>query len=108
RQEKWAEVLQRTKEALRLVPNDPGWLATQEQAQRKLRGETREPTKTAGWLQTRKPVIPSIPRKTKEQWLDEGYTFFKTKQYEDAIVAYDNAIALDPTYAPAHSGKGGA
>ena len=28
-QEQWARVLQQSKEALRLVPNDPGWLATQ-------------------------------------------------------------------------------
>jgi tetratricopeptide (TPR) repeat protein len=36
RQEQWTKVLQRTKEALRLMPNDPSWLATQQQAQSKL------------------------------------------------------------------------
>jgi len=35
-QNQWAKVLKQAKEALRLVPNDPGWLATQEQAQSQL------------------------------------------------------------------------
>jgi hypothetical protein len=32
----WTKVLQQAREALRLVPNDPGWLATQQQAQSQL------------------------------------------------------------------------
>ena len=35
-QSQWEKVLKQAKEALRLVPNDPGWLATQEQAQSQL------------------------------------------------------------------------
>src|SRR5207245_2989409 len=37
-QNQWAKVLKQAKEALRLVPNDPGWLATQAQAQSQLVG----------------------------------------------------------------------
>src|SRR5207245_7365282 len=37
-QNQWAKVLRQAKEALRLVPNDPRWLATQEQAQSQLVG----------------------------------------------------------------------
>lgn len=33
-QNQWVKVFKRAKEALRLVPSDPGWLATQEQATR--------------------------------------------------------------------------
>jgi tetratricopeptide (TPR) repeat protein len=36
RQDQWTKVLQQAREALRLVPNDPGWLATQQQAQSQL------------------------------------------------------------------------
>src|SRR5437764_14772489 len=43
RQEQWAKVLQRAREALRLVPNDPGWLATQQQAQSQLSKPTAPP-----------------------------------------------------------------
>jgi TIR domain len=36
KQEQWTKVQQRAKETLRLVPNDPGWLAIQQQAQSEL------------------------------------------------------------------------
>ena len=80
-QSQWAKVLRQAKEALRLVPNDPGWLATQAQAQSQL-------------------------EKTKEQWFNEGNTLENLKRYDEALAAYEQAIRLDPNYASAYHNKG--
>jgi tetratricopeptide (TPR) repeat protein len=81
KQGQWTKVQQRAKEALRLVPHDPGWLATQQQAQSEL-------------------------AKTKAQWLDEGNALNNLKRYEEAIIAYDQAIRLDPNVTSAYHNKG--
>ena len=44
--------------------------------------------------------------KTPQEWFKEGYDFGELKRYEDAIVAYDHAIRLDPNYAIAYHNKG--
>jgi len=102
----WDEVLQRAKEALRLVPNDPGWLATQQQAQSKLSGKAPVAPKPPEREQTRSQQTSPTAQKTKEQWKEEGNTHYNAKQYEEALAAYDQAIRLDPNYALAYYGKG--
>src|ERR1700736_6109962 len=64
----------------------------------------------------RYPDIPaflaalSMPplQKTKEQWLDEGTQFYNSGRCQDALVAYERAIQLDPHFADAYDGKGDA
>lgn len=46
------------------------------------------------------------PQKTKEQWFDEGNALYDLKRYQEALVAYDRAIQLDPNFAFAYNGKG--
>lgn len=45
-------------------------------------------------------------RKTREQWLDEGNTFFASRRYQEAYAAFERAIQIDPAYADAYEGKG--
>ncbi len=106
KQKQWAKVLKRAKEALRLVPNDPGWLATQEQAQSQLKGETATQSKSQGQAQTRAKATPSLPQKTREQCLEEGNTHYTARRYTEAIVAYTQATELDAQYADAYYGRG--
>src|ERR1700730_13796917 len=64
----------------------------------------------------RYPDIPaflaalSMPplQKTKEQWLDEGTHFYNSGRCQDALVAYERAIQIDPHFADAYDGKGDA
>ena len=44
--------------------------------------------------------------KTKEEWLEEGNTLNNLKRYDEAILALDQAIRLDPNYAAAYNNKG--
>lgn len=104
--EQWAEVLQRTKEALRLAPNDPGWLATQQRAQSELKKATSEVKKNKRQWLSETPRTPSTTQKTKEQWLTEGMDHLKVGRATEALEAYGRAIALDPDYANAYNGKG--
>jgi tetratricopeptide (TPR) repeat protein len=105
-QNQWAKVLRQTKEALRLVPNDPGWLATQEQAQSQLVGVSSIKSKPQAQIETRDKETQSVPQKTKEQWLNEGNALHNLKRYDEALVAYEQAIRLDPNDALAYIGKG--
>jgi tetratricopeptide (TPR) repeat protein len=105
-QNQWAKVLRQTKEALRLVPNDPGWLATQVQAQSKLVGASSIKSKPQAQIETRDKETQSVPQKTKEQWLNEGIALYDLKRYDEALVAYEQAIRLDPNFAIAYYGKG--
>ena len=45
-------------------------------------------------------------QKTAKQWVEEGNTLFYKQQYEDALVAYERAIRLNPKYAEAYTNKG--
>jgi tetratricopeptide (TPR) repeat protein len=105
-QNQWAKVLRQTKEALRLVPNDPGWLATQAQAQSQLAKASPLKSKPQAQIETRNKETPSVPQKTKEQWLNEGFALDELKRYDEAIAAYEQAIRLDPNYASAYHNKG--
>ena len=105
-QNQWAKVLRQAKEALRLVPNDPWWLATQEQAQSQLAKASPTQSKPQAPGQTRNKETPSVPQKTKEQWLEEGNALEDLKRYDQSLAAYEQAIRLDPNYAPAYLGKG--
>src|SRR6266702_718618 len=105
-QNQWAKVLRQAKEALRLVPNDPGWLATQEQAQSQLAKASPSQPKPQTQVQTRKKETPSVPQKTKVQWFEEGNNHYNAKEYQEALAAYEQAIRLDPNYAFAYNGKG--
>lgn len=44
--------------------------------------------------------------KTKEEYLAEGDGFYNLKRYEAALAAYEQAIHLDPNFAPAYRNKG--
>ena len=48
------------------------------------------------------------PQKTKDQWLEEGNDHLNGGHYEEALVAYDCAILLDPNLALAYDSKGDA
>ena len=50
----------------------------------------------------------SISLKTKEEWLEEGDVLYNLKRYEEALVAYEQAIRLDPNYVLAYDNKGDA
>jgi tetratricopeptide (TPR) repeat protein len=107
-QNQWAKVLRQTKEALRLVPNDPGWLATQAQAQSQLAKASSIKSKPQDQIETRHKETLSVPQKTKEQWLNEGVDLYNLKRYDEALAAYEQAIRLDPNYALAYYNKGNA
>jgi tetratricopeptide (TPR) repeat protein len=51
-------------------------------------------------------VVEELIPRTREQWLDEGITYRRTKHYEKALVACERALRLDRNYARAHRNKG--
>ncbi len=48
------------------------------------------------------------PQKSAQEWMKEGNALRDLKRYEEAIVAYEQAIRLDPNYALAYYNKGNA
>lgn len=52
------------------------------------------------------PRTPSKPKKTRDQWYSEGAAHDKAKRYEEALVAFEQAIKLDATYAVVHNDRG--
>ncbi|HEX4203405.1 MAG TPA: tetratricopeptide repeat protein [Ktedonobacteraceae bacterium] len=44
--------------------------------------------------------------KTKEEWLEEGYQLFNAHSYQDALLAFERACALDPEFADAYEARG--
>lgn len=46
-----------------------------------------------------------VVQKTKEQWLAEGNELYEQNRYQDALVAFEQAIRFDPNLAFAHCGK---
>jgi|GEM_PF-6474930 len=105
-QNQWAKVLKQAREALRLVANDPGWLATQEQAQSQLAKVSPVQSKPQPLVQTRNKEMSSVPQKTKEQWLEEGNNHFNAKEYEKAQDDYNRALELNSQYATAYHNRG--
>jgi superkiller protein 3 len=106
KQGQWTKVQQRAKEALRLVPRDPSWLATQQQAQSELAKQAAAGAPSPRQTHAKEPPPSLPPQKTKAQWLEEGIALNDLKRYEEAIAAYDQAIRLDPTFAMAYNNKG--
>ncbi len=106
KQGQWTKVQQRAKEALRLVPNDPGWLAIQQQAQSELAKQAAAGAPSRTQTHAKKPPPSLPPQKTKAQWLEEGYALIELKRYEEALATYEQAIRLDPNYALAYNSKG--
>jgi Flp pilus assembly protein TadD len=49
---------------------------------------------------------PTQPAWSKEHWVVEGQKLLKEHHYPDALMAYNQAIGLDPTYTQAYMGKG--
>lgn len=65
-------------------------------------GSTLAPTvKATPMLRT-----TSAAKKSKERWLEEGNTNFNAGRYEEAIVAYDEVLILDPTDAITFNNRG--
>ncbi len=109
KQGQWAKVQKRAREALRLVPNDPGWLATQQQAQSELakRAPIPFPSSEQVPIRDQQPATPPLQgQKTKEQWLTESADLIDSKRYEEALAACEQALRLDPNYALAYYNKG--
>nr|HET6901226.1 tetratricopeptide repeat protein [Ktedonobacteraceae bacterium] len=46
------------------------------------------------------------PQKSAQEWFKEGYALDELKRYEEAIVAFDQAIRLDPNDVLAYNNKG--
>ncbi len=59
---------------------------------------------TQGIRRSVRELLPLL--KTKDEWLEEGDTFRDLRQFEQALVAYDHAIRLDPTFARTYNRKG--
>ena len=75
--------------------------------------EWRLPTAPTSQLvrprQNRSPYATTAPpQKTKKEWVEEGTKYRDSKQFREAIAAYDNAIELDPQYAFAYYNRGNA
>jgi tetratricopeptide (TPR) repeat protein len=43
--------------------------------------------------------------RTKEEWLDEGNRLYNGGFFQDALLAFENAIQIDPTFADGYEGK---
>ncbi len=83
--------------------------STMEQAQVPRAPEEEIPTV----LSTRVPTLAQtsslvVSQRSKGQWMQEGNTLRGLKRYQEALAAYEQAIRLDPNYAPAYKGKGNA
>jgi len=52
------------------------------------------------------PQPRPTPKKTKEQWFNEGYDHHNAGRYKEAIEAYSRAIELNPRYADAYHNRG--
>src|SRR6266496_2510009 len=47
----------------------------------------------------------NVVNRTKEEWLDEGNRLYNGGYFQDALLAFENAIQLDPTFADGYEGK---
>jgi serine/threonine protein kinase len=55
---------------------------------------------------SRSSYLPATLRKTKEQWLATGNVYYDQDEFEEALLAYEQALAIDPNYSLAYIGKG--
>jgi tetratricopeptide (TPR) repeat protein len=51
-------------------------------------------------------VPPDSSNKAKEQWLEEGNSHYKANRFTEALIAFEEALRLDPNDATAYNGKG--
>lgn len=51
---------------------------------------------------------PLPPAKTKEQWMEEAAAHLDAERYEEALIACDQTISLDPAHVQAYLNKGNA
>ncbi|HJT57594.1 MAG TPA: serine/threonine-protein kinase [Ktedonobacteraceae bacterium] len=89
-------------QALAAAMGRPGWVAYAPTVVVKPPVASVPPTINA----TPSQVYAPLPQKTKEQWLYEGVAHSKAERYREAIVAYNQAINLDPNYANAYNNRG--
>lgn len=68
--------------------------------------EPTEPNSRA--LKSSFEIEPTEPEKTQEQWLQEGNDYYGAKHYDEALMAYEQAIRLNPNNATFHRNKGNA
>ncbi len=63
---------------------------------------------SAGHTNQYEDVITSVNalKKAARRWLDEGNTYYNLQKYDEALVAYEQAIILDPNSATAYHNKG--
>lgn len=47
----------------------------------------------------------NVANRTKEEWLDEGNRLYNGGFFHDALLAFENSIQLDPTFADGYEGK---
>jgi tetratricopeptide (TPR) repeat protein len=115
KQGQWVKVQKRAREALRLVPNDPGWLATQQQAQSELAKQAVAYNNKGVALDNLKRYEEAIAAYDQAIRLDpnndvaynnKGYALNELKRYKEALAAYEEAIRLDPNSAVAYNNKG--
>jgi tetratricopeptide (TPR) repeat protein len=59
----------------------------------------------AGSHQIQTPFPPTQPARSKEHWVAEGAKLFDEERYADALMAYEQAIGLDPADTRAYMGK---
>jgi tetratricopeptide (TPR) repeat protein len=52
--------------------------------------------------------ISALGQNTANGWFEEGRAFYNQNNYDDAILAFDKALELDPQYIDAWKGKGSA
>ena len=53
------------------------------------------------------PVQQKAPeKKSEQQWVEEGKICLAEERYKEALAAFEQAIALDPTFATAYNDKG--
>ena len=60
------------------------------------------------WVLIAVSVVPALGQTTAESWFEKGNQFFANGSNEDAVKAYDQAIALNPLYIEAWYNKGSA
>lgn len=52
------------------------------------------------------PALVAAPPKLKEHWVQEGRAYARAHRFQEALSAYEAALALDPTLGSAHFGRG--
>jgi tetratricopeptide (TPR) repeat protein len=118
---KFAEALPMFERATRLEPNNAGLIKRQEEIKSIIRQQEQErsrvqpPTSNNSTSASKKkkkqqkkespPATPPVTNAALEQY-NQGNTFYKTQQYEKALLAFDKAVSLEPDNAKYQSARG--